>query len=228
MSAIEDEIRRAHRALFKPGDVVEIRAFQGKKTVSGYFDNGGDFVKAACWLDQNGYQVYATLNEVNPALFARTANRLDQWPRSTTSDKDVLRRRWLPLDFDPVRPSEISSSVSEHRAAQEKAMEVKEYLARRGWPEPMIGDSGNGHHLLYRIDLPNDDASTALVKATLEALAFVFDDEVVEIDTGVHNAARIWKLYGTTARKGDPVPDRPHRASTLTYVPKEVVHGSVI
>ena len=223
MSAIEDEIRRAHRALFKPGDVVEIRAFQGKKTVSGYFDNCGDFVKAARRLDREGYQVYATLNEVYPALLARAANRLEQWPRSTTSDKDVLRRRWLPLDFDPVRPSGVSSSNKEHRVAQEKAMEVKEYLAQRSWPEPMIGDSGNGHHLLYAIDLPNDDASTALVKGTLEALASVFDDEEVKLDTGVHNAARIWKVYGTTARKGDSVPARPHRVSTLIDVPTEVI-----
>jgi hypothetical protein len=226
VNGIKDEICQAHMALFKPGDVVEIRAFQGKKTVSGYFDNGGDFVEAACWLDQNGYQVYATLNEVNPALLAGAANRLKEWPRSTTSDKDVLRRRWLPLDFDPVRPSEVSSSNNEHRAAQEKAMEVKEYLTGRGWPEPMIGDSGNGHHLLYSIDLPNDDASTALVKDTLEALAFVFDDEDVKLDTSVYNAARTWKLYGTTARKGDSVPGRPHRVSTLINVPTEVIHGS--
>lgn len=226
MSAIEDGIRQAHTALFMPGDVVEIRAFQGKRTVSGYFDNGGAFVKAARRLDQEGYQVYATLNEVNPALFARAANRLEEWPRTTTSDRDVVRRRWLPLDFDPVRPSGVSSSDKEHKAAQERATEVKEYLTGRGWPEPIVGDSGNGHHLLYAIDLPNDDASTALVKGTLEALAFKFDDEEVKLDTGVHNAARIWKVYGTTARKGDSVPGRPHRVSTLINVPTEVVYGS--
>jgi hypothetical protein len=226
VSGIEDKIRQAHTALFNPSDVVEIRAFQGKKTVSGYFDNGGDFVEAACWLNQNGYQVYATLNEVNPALLARAANRLEEWPRSTTSDRDVVRRRWLPLDFDPVRPSGVSSSDNEHKAAQERATEVKEYLTGRGWPEPIVGDSGNGHHLLYRIDLPNDDASTALVKDILETLAFRFDDEEVKLDTGVHNAARIWKVYGTTARKGDSVPSRPHRVSTLINVPTEVVYGS--
>ena len=226
MSAIEDGIRRAHTALFKPGDIVEIRAFLGKKTVSGYFDNGGDFVEAAYKLNQNGYQVYATLNKVNPALLARAANRLEQWPRSTTSDKDVVRRRWLPLDFDPGRPSGVSSSDNEHRASQERAMEVKEYLTGRGWPEPIVGDSGNGHHLLYRIDLPNDASSTALVKDILQALAFRFDDEEVKLDTGVHNAARIWKVYGTTARKGDSVPGRPHRVSTLINVPTKVIHGS--
>lgn len=226
MSGIEDKIRRTHTALFKPGDVVEIRAFQGKKTASGYFDNREDFVAAAVGLDRSGYQVYATLNGVNPTLLARAANRMKYGPKSTTSDKDILRRRWLPLDFDPNRPSDISSSNKEHRLAQERATEVKEYLTGLGWPEPIVGDSGNGHHLLYAINLPNDDASTALVKAALEALAFAFDDEEVKLDTGVHNAARIWKVYGTTARKGDSVPNRPHRVSTLINVPTEVVYES--
>ena len=29
------------------------------------------------------------------------------------------------------------------------------------------------------------------------------------------NPARIWKLYGTLAAKGDPTPERPHRLSRL-------------
>jgi hypothetical protein len=41
-----------------------------------------------------------------------------------------------------------------------------------------------------------------LVRGILEALAFRFDDDRVKVDT-TSNAARIWKLYGTTARKGD-------------------------
>jgi hypothetical protein len=162
------------------GDVVEIRAFKDKQTVSGHFNDIDAFVENACGLDELGYQVYPTLNEVDPALFSRAANRLKQWATSTMSDKDILRRRWLPLDFDPVRPSGVSSSQTEHRAALDRAMEVERHLSGRGWPEPVVGDSGNGHHLLYPLDLPNDDASRALVKDTLEALAFMFDDDEVK------------------------------------------------
>src|SRR5690606_16534917 len=39
----------------------------------------------------------------------------------------------------------------------------------------------------------------------------------------VHNAARIWKLYGTTTRKGDDTPERPHRRSEVLHVPEEIV-----
>jgi hypothetical protein len=93
-------------------------------------------------------------------------------------------------------------------------------LRDQGWPEPVVGDSGNGYHLLYRIDLPNDRGSLELVKGVLEALAFKFSDEAVEVDTTTCNAARIWKLYGTTARKGDDAGDRPHRRSRLLKVPE--------
>ena len=80
----------------------------------------------------------------------------------------------------------------------------------------MLADSGNGAHLNYRIDLPNDDLSRALIKRALEALDLQFSDSVVKVDLTTHNAARIWKLYGTPAVKGDSTPERPHRLSHVT------------
>ena len=38
-----------------------------------------------------------------------------------------------------------------------------------------------------------------------------FDTDKVTVDTSVYNPARIWKLYGTTTRKGDAVPTGPNR-----------------
>ena len=222
MSGIKDQIRQTYDALVESGDIAEIRAFRGKQTVSGYFDNGDDFVEDAYLLDSLRYEVYVTLNRVDPALLARAANRTKERPKNTTSDRDVLCRRWLLLDFDCVRPSGVSSTDEEKKAAELRAREVREYLRGRGWPDPVVGDSGNGYHLLYRIDLPNDQESTDLVKNVLQALAFRFDDEKVKVDTSVHNAARISKVYGTMSRKGDDVPGRPHRRSKLLKVPTEV------
>ena len=83
-------------------------------------------------------------------------------------------------------------------------------------------DSGNGGHLLYRIDLPNDSASRDLVKAVLEVLALKFNDAVVTVDTSVYNAARITKLYGTMVWKGDSTEDRPHRRSQMLRTPNAI------
>jgi len=90
----------------------------------------------------------------------------------------------------------------------------------------VAGDSGNGAHLLYAVDLPNDAESLQLVKGVLESLSFKFSDERVKIDTSVCNASRISKLYGTTARKGDSTEARPHRPSRLLKVPDERVEVS--
>jgi hypothetical protein len=84
----------------------------------------------------------------------------------------------------------------------------------------VAADSGNGAHIIYAVDLPNDTDSLVLIRRVLEALSFKFSDSKVEIDTSVCNAARITKLYGTTARKGDSTEDRPHRATKLLTVPR--------
>ncbi len=219
------EIVRALETLFEPGAVVELRALKGAETVSGYFDDHKSLAREAHRLDERGFAVYVTLNEVDPALLARAANRARKLYRGipTTSDNDIERRRWLPLDFDPVRPSGVSATDEEKKAAGARALEVRDHLDGRGWPEPVVGDSGNGYHLLYRVDLPNDRGALELVRGVLEALAFGFSDEAVCVDTGVHNSARIWKLYGTTARKGDDTPGRPHRRSRLLKVPEGAV-----
>lgn len=122
-----------------------------------------------------------------------------------------------------MRPSGVSATDAEKKAAHRRALEVREFLGGLVWPEPVVGDSGNGCHLLYRIDLPNDRESLGLVKGILESLAFKFSDKVVEMDVTTCNAARIWKLYGTTSRKGDDAGNRPHRRSKLLKVPEGAV-----
>lgn len=42
------------------------------------------------------------------------------------------------------------------------------------------------------------------------------------VDTANYNAARIWKIYGTTSRKGDHTPDRPHRKTLLLSIADQV------
>lgn len=219
---IRMKIRGALTRLFPPGGVVELRAFKGKQVRSGYFNDLDVLADEAGKLDGQGWQVYVTLNPVKEALLARAANRAKDKLAVTTSDRDVASRRWLLLDVDPVRPSNISATDEEKKAAYLTAKEVLQYLRQQGWPDPVIADSGNGFHFLYPIDLPNDERSRELVKGVLEALAFMFDDEKVKIDTSVHNAARIVRLYGTTTRKGDHLPERPHRRSEILKIPKEV------
>ena len=222
-----EAILQALQVLAAPGQVVEVRAITDDGIASGYFDDPSLLAGSVDVLDSVPaiQGIYVTLNEVNPALLSRRANRVKQRlgkKDATTADPDILRRRWFPIDIDPTRPSGVSSTDEEHQAAIKTAERIARHLASLGWPEPVIADSGNGAHLLYRVDLPNDDHSRDLVKKSLEVLATLFDDTTSSIDTANHNAARIWKLYGTMSRKGDHTTDRPHRRSQLLSVPEPV------
>jgi hypothetical protein len=205
------------------GEVYELRVLKTRQgTASGYFNDPALLYKAAAELDGKVPGLYFTLNPVNPALLARAKNRIQFHAKATTSDVDIVRRSWLLIDCDAIRPAEISSSDAEHQAALDRAESVASWLSEQGWPEPVKAGSGNGAHLLYRIDLPNDQHSTAMIKAVLEVLALKFNDAIVMIDTGVFNAARITKLYGTMAGKGDSTDDRPHRRSAILSCPDPI------
>lgn len=210
--------------LFQPGDVVEVRVLDAPKVgvVAGYFNDWQTLAEAVKDYDGKS-NVYVTMNPVNPALLARAANKLVAKPKHTTTDADTTRRRWFLIDLDPVRPAGIAASDEEKAAALVRAREIYRWLKEQGWPEPVVADSGNGYYLLYRIDLPNDDAARDLIHACLQALSLRFDDERVAVDTSVYNAARIIRLIGTINRKGDNTPERPHRRSKLVRVPEKLI-----
>ncbi|ACL16713.1 hypothetical protein [Methanosphaerula palustris] len=220
------DIRQGLEVLLAPGQVFEVRSWTGDRIASGYFDDLDVAAKAIEALDAaNPDGIYLTPNPVLPDLLARRANRIKgplAKKDSSTSDGDILSRRWFLIDIDPARPSGVSSSDKEHQAALDRAAGIAAALGEMGWPSPVAGDSGNGAHLLYRVDLPNDDKVTALIKAALVALDGLFSDEKASVDTAVFNASRIWKVYGTVARKGDSTGARPHRRSRLLSVPDSI------
>ncbi|HVN76944.1 MAG TPA: AAA family ATPase [Thermoanaerobaculaceae bacterium] len=217
----EQEIRRALQVLTKRGGVFEIRIPEAGKagTVSGYFNDPDKAADAVVARDGQAPGVYVTLNPVSRDLLSRANNRLQERARATTADPDITERRLLLFDIDPERPTGISATDSEKALAVKCAEELRAHLAAKGWPAPVESDSGNGAHLFYRVDLPNDSDAKELVRRVLNAAAARFDTPRVHLDTTVGNAARIVKLPGTLACKGDSTAERPHRRARLTRVP---------
>jgi hypothetical protein len=209
------------------GQVTELRALEattasyGKpRTIFGYFDDPAKLAAAVRGI-ASAKGIYFTPNPVTPALLARAKNRLKDAGKSETSgDKDITVRRWMLIDCDAVRPAGISASESEHQAALECAGTIRAGLAERGWPEPIMADSGNGAHLLYRVDLSADEGE--LIENCLDALADQHGGAAVTVDRSVHNPARIWKLYGTMAAKGDSTAERPHRMARIIELPVNI------
>ena len=217
------EIERATALLFDLGDVVEVRIPKTRVgVVAGYFDNFSTMA-GAIWQADAKYRaggVYYVLNKTNPALLGRAYNRLKEYTEHTTSDNHIVGRRWFPVDLDPVRPAGISSSDGEHAEAIQRARTIAADMEKE-WDRPIIADSGNGAHLLYPIDLPNNQEALAFVTGALAELDRRYSDDAVKVDVTSANAARIWKAYGTVARKGDSIPGRPHRLSRIIEVPND-------
>jgi len=223
--------------LINPGQVVEMRVPKATRPGSGrpttlvrFFEAGQilEMAREALRLSGHAPAVYFTLNPVRPELAGG---------RKSATDADILRRTSLLMDFDPRRDPEaldaarraakeqgrefegLSATDDEKAASLATAIAVRDDLTARGWPEPVLADSGNGWHLIYSIDLPNDVVSRDLVKAMLENLAARFRSPEVDVDTTVFNASRIVKLYGTAACKGEATAERPHRISRVLKVP---------
>jgi P4 family phage/plasmid primase-like protien len=224
-----DEIQRSVALFLEPGGCVELRAPKTARdgVISGYFTDPEAMAKAAFQVSGRAPGIYTTLNPVGEVLLSRAANRVKSRAAELTRDSEIEWRRWLLLDCDPKRPAGISSSEGEHAAALDLARVIGRDLALQDWPVPVLADSGNGAHLLYRIDLPNDDRSKDLVKNVLKACAARYDNERVSVDLSVFNAARISKIYGTLSQKGDSTEERPHRLSRILHLPDDLQPVSI-
>jgi hypothetical protein len=232
------EIVRALQVILQSGQVTELRALEAvtsedrrPHTESGYFNDPAALAKAVERI-KSARGFYFIPNPARPALMARAVNKCRAVGRDpTTSDVDIAKRDWLLIDCDATRPSGVSASDDEHDAALEKINTIVDWLTARGWPAPIKADSGNGGHLLYRVDLPRDD--DGLIERCLKALAKEHDNDAVTVDQKVFNPARIWKLYGTVAGKGDAEAaaiGRPQRLARLidAPVPLEVVSRELL
>ncbi len=220
---VETGIARQMSALLIPGDVHELRALgvtlpgeTPRAALSGFYDNVAALARDAASLDGWARGIYFTLNPLVPEALRRAPNRLDR-RCIAANDADVLRRRWLPIDLDPVRPKDTNATDEELAAAVARGDEVWSELRRKGWPEPVSAISGNGAHLLFPCDLPRDD--NGAIRNLLGALSKRFSDDRVKLDPSVSNPSRIWKLYGTLTCKSEPVPDRPRRRAVILSTP---------
>jgi len=206
--------------LIKPNQLIEVRVI-GSKTYSGYFREVDVLISELEKFENDN--VYFVLNEINEACYSREQkDKFYDKPKNTTSDNDIVSKQWLLIDVDTKRATGVGATDEEKNKSKIVANKVYKYLRDVGFCEPICTDSGNGFHLLYNINLPNDNESKELCSNFLKVLDLYFSDNFAEIDKSVFNASRITKLYGTYARKGKSTNDRPHRESKIIKVPNEI------
>jgi hypothetical protein len=229
-----NEIDRTLRLFHPLGNVVEIRVLgipgRGRPHIaSGYFTDFREAARQAVRYDREKSPggIYFTFNRLNPAVLARSPEKITEYASDTTSDRDVTDLQWLFFDIDPDRPKGVASSDAELEAARIVGQQVRDWLINQlGFPAPIEAMSGNGWHLMFPIDMPNSQAATERVKRALLDVASRFGGgntpeglPSVTVDTAVCNPGRLTKLYGTMPRKGHEIEGRPLRRSQIIHVP---------
>lgn len=209
---------------FKSGEeLVEVRIVDNayKRTYSGYFTDVNTLLNEIRKYDN--CNIYFTLNAINPACYDREQHdRIVTKPKSTTSDNDIVGRDWILIDIDTKKPSDTNSTDEEKEMAKEVVNNVFKFLRDEGFEKPVVCDSGNGFHLLYKIAMKNSNENTTICKEFLQVLDMLFSNPNVEIDCTTHNASRVCKLYGTFSRKGSNTKKRPQRESKILRTPDEI------
>jgi hypothetical protein len=232
--ALAELIRTQHQVFVRPGVITELRApntmlpdMKTPMTCGGFYTDAEQFAMDAALLTWHAPGVYETINSVNAAsliLAGRVLNRLSIPSRPPlTGDADIVRILRIPIDADPSRPDvHASSTYEEWQAALDIIRRVCVWLQTMfGVPDSALvtASSGNGGHANLLCDLEATEATSTLVRAVLRAVAAQFADDIVKIDTSIGNFGRIFKTYGTWARKGTASPLRPHRQARLITVP---------
>lgn len=225
----KSEIYKWWHIFKRDNELVEIRFLGNNKTASGYYKNIENLVRDVERMDaEDKFQIYFTLNCIEDSCYGREQCEKVIWkPKNTTTDNDIKGRYWILIDLDPKRPAGTSSSNDEYEKAHMKAVEVYRYLMDMGFYEPVVCSSGNGWHLLLPCKIGISTETNDVVNKFLRVLSMLFSDESIDIDVKVGNPARICKLYGTMAKKGTNIPERPHRMARIVKTPEEIKPNNI-
>ena len=177
---MEGLLRDAVALLLSPGKVAEVRALADKHTHSGYFSDLNALIRAVEPLDTDTSVIgtYVSLNDVTRRSSqggqtgSRCACPATTQPRAT---RISCGDAGFPSTSTRSARAECQVLDEEHGLALAKAGEIAAWLASLGFPGPVTGDSGNGGRPL-RMNLPNNEPATLLVRGCLAALDVLFSD----------------------------------------------------
>lgn len=229
-----NEIRKTLDLFKTDNGLLEVRILSTtneRENYAGIFDNYNALISEVLKFDKFPYNIYFIFNELKDAVSGRACYNKIVRSAKTIKDVDIKYRRWLFIDIDPIREGgvkDIASTNEEMEASKVVAREVRSYLRAEGFPSPVVCESGNGTHLLFRVNNePNNNEIDSIFGNFLSYLSFKYSTSAVDIDVKVKNAARLTKFYSSTSRKGGDTPTRPHRQSRIIVIPKKIECASL-
>ncbi len=229
-----------------PDDVFEVRIlFRTGRRVAGFLQSStvptlaNQLAYYATDPDVAG--VYFTPQLIRRDLFSRAPNRFPDVQKVIvdnqqttkpllTHNEDVVGRRFLIIDCDPIRPKNVPATDQELAAARNSAEITKREMMKVGFNEPLMIDSGNGIHMYFLLNQteritanrPPYVHETDLLVLLLSLQNVLHGQPLgVHIDTAVATPARIMRMPGTWNRKGTHSDERPHRMCSVISVPSD-------
>lgn len=221
-------IVKSLNALFSAGDVVEIRAFPKNSAViwCGFYTNWNKAAKDITLMCHGELvDCYVCTNPVGDEFRGTKLNTFGEATQGAGSKaKGIPRRCNFLIDIDTIRDPDHKGdpATAEELSFTRRTMEaVYGHLMDLGWRELLIATSGNGYHILPKIDLPNEVESEVLLTRVQLYLKSKFETpNKVKIDC-FKDANRLTRLYGTVNVKGKATKERPYRRATIFQFPAE-------
>jgi len=199
----EENIRTFYQWLgHKPEELTEVRAIEyfpdRKGAVARDFVNNEDDFVAFCSRWNGERHVYAGLN-----------------PRKRKGGKtgDVARIVGIPFDIDPKRKKDAATDEEKNKA-KANAEKFIEWLRSQAYQEPYVDDSGNGFHIIQKVNIPVknplwlENQLRNYHKEIQKAAPYMKLDSIFDM-------TRILKVPGTLSLKGENTLDRPHRTAKI-------------
>ena len=171
----------------------------------GLFNDAQTAGRAANEYDGRAAGLYVTVNPVSK--YALNPDHLKR-SRTRVSSNDIRSRSYWYIDVDQTnRLPGTNATNPEHDAALKTRVGVAQYITSRGGPDPFVmGDSGNGGYLVYK--LPNRAGDITRAHRGLCAL---LSGPYIKLDPKVTDLARLHPLVGTLKCKGPHTTERPQR-----------------
>jgi len=154
--------------------------------------------------------IFITINQLPPGLVESPLNSSVFDVGGGVKNEYVSTIRWLVVDVDARREdSHKPATEAQIAEARGRASAIIRWLDIYAFPKPVIADSGNGVHLLYKAFLDNQSVTTPfLIRGFTKVLHEKFDT-----DKQSHGASQVLRLYGAVNPKGG-------RMAAITHIPE--------
>ncbi len=206
--------------------VTELRVFDPLPQVA-YADNPRDTVELCLQVDGKTTGIYIGVQPRPAHLFDLAPNR---WvpargrPEGNCArDNDIEYITALFFDIDVVSQERAKGHPASHEELKQ-SLRAAEFLSRQDGlaGHSTVCCSGNGHYVLAPIVPVSIDSEE--IARQFRCLCQGLADNVAgqlqgaRIDP-VYNVSRVMRVMGTVNRKGQPLPDRPHRRASFVTEP---------